>query len=50
MTDPARSDSVETVVPTGDGEDLGASREDVPLTSDEAIARDEHPDARVVEP
>jgi hypothetical protein len=50
MTDPAGNDRLETGVPAGDGGDLGASREDVPLTSDEAIARDEHPDARVVEP
>ena len=44
MTDPAGSDRLEQGVPTGDaagdGGDLGASTEDVPLTRDEAVARD----------
>ena len=44
MTDPAGSDRLEQGVPTGDaagdGGDLGASTEDVPLTREEAVARD----------
>ena len=44
MTDPAGSDRIERGVPTGDaageGGDLGATTEDVPLTRDEAIERD----------
>ena len=44
MTDPAGSDRIQRGVPTGDaagdGGDLGASTEDVPLTRDEAIERD----------
>jgi hypothetical protein len=44
MTDPAGSDRLQRGVPTGDaagdGGDLGASTEDVPLTRDEAIERD----------
>jgi hypothetical protein len=44
MTDPAGSDRLETGVPAGDaagdGGDLGASMEDVPLTREEAVARD----------
>jgi hypothetical protein len=44
MTDPAGSDRIQRAVPTGDaagdGGDLGASTEDVPLTRDEAIERD----------
>ena len=44
MTDPAGSDRLETGVPAGvaagDGGDLGASTEDVPLTREDAIERD----------
>jgi hypothetical protein len=44
MTDPAGSDRLQRGVPTGDaagdGGDLGASTEDVPLTRNEAIERD----------
>ena len=44
MTDPAGSDRLEQGVPSGDaagdGGDLGASTEDVPLTREDAIARD----------
>jgi hypothetical protein len=44
MTDPAGSDRLETGVPagdaTGDGGDLGASTEDVPLTREDAVERD----------
>ena len=44
MTDPGGSDRLETGVPAGeaagDGGDLGASTEDVPLTREEAVARD----------
>jgi hypothetical protein len=44
MTDPAGSDRLETGVPAGDaagdGGDLGASTEDVPLTRDDAVERD----------
>ena len=44
MTDPAGSDRLQQGVPTGDaagdGGDLGASTEDVPLTRNEAIERD----------
>jgi len=44
MTDPAGSDRLQEGVPTGeaagDGGDLGASTEDVPLTRNEAIERD----------
>ncbi len=49
MTDPAGSERLQQGVPAGsaagDGGDLGASSEDVPLTPDEAIERDaEHDD------
>jgi hypothetical protein len=44
MTDPAGSDRLETGVPAGDaagdGGDLGASTEDVPLTREDAVERD----------
>ena len=44
MTDPAGSDRLQQGVPTGDaagdGGDLGAASEDVPLTRNEAIERD----------
>ena len=44
MTDPAGSDRIQQDVPTasgtGDNSDTGSSVEDVPLTRDEAIARD----------
>jgi hypothetical protein len=44
MTDPAGSDRIQQDVPTasgtGDNSDTGSSFEDVPLTRDEAIARD----------
>jgi hypothetical protein len=44
MTDPASNDRLETGVPAGDaagdGGDLGASTEDVPLTREDAVARD----------
>ena len=44
MTDPGGSDRLETGVPAGDaagdGGDLGASMEDVPLTREDAVERD----------
>ena len=44
MTDPGGADRLQQGVPTGDaagdGGDLGASMEDVPLTREEAAARD----------
>lgn len=44
MTDPAGSDRLEAGVPAGDaagdGGDLGAATEDVPLTREDAVARD----------
>ena len=54
MTDPAGNDRLETGVPAGDaagdGGDLGASTEDVPLTREDAVAHDTETDAREVEP
>jgi hypothetical protein len=49
MSDPAGSDRIQQDVPTasgsGDNADTGSSFEDVPLTRDEAVARDAaHPD------
>ena len=45
MTDPSGSDRIQEGVPTasgrGDDSDSGSSFEDVPLTRDEAVARDE---------
>jgi hypothetical protein len=44
MTDPPGSDRIQQDIPTaagtGDDGDLGASAEDVPLTREEAAARD----------
>ena len=44
MTDPAGSDRIQQDVPTasgsGDDTDSGSSVEDVPLTREEAVARD----------
>jgi hypothetical protein len=44
MTDPAGSDRIQQDVPTasgtGDNSDTGSSFEDVPLTREEAVARD----------
>ena len=44
MTDPAGADRLDRGVPAGDaagdGGDLGASTEDVPLTREEAVERD----------
>jgi hypothetical protein len=44
MTDPAGSDRIQQDVPTasgtGDNSDTGSSVEDVPLTREEAVARD----------
>jgi hypothetical protein len=44
MTDPPGSDRIQQDIPTaagtGDDGDLGASAEDVPLTREEAVARD----------
>jgi hypothetical protein len=46
MTDPPGSDRIQQDVPTGsqtgDTADLGPEADDVPLTRDEAIRRDEH--------
>ena len=45
MTDPQGSDRIQQDIPTssatGANSDLGSSFEDVPLTADEAIARDD---------
>jgi hypothetical protein len=44
MTDPAGSDRIQQDVPTasgtGDNSDTGSSVEDVPLTREDAVARD----------
>ncbi|TYP87946.1 hypothetical protein [Blastococcus xanthinilyticus] len=45
MTDPQGSDRIQQDIPTASGtganSDLGSSFDDVPLTADEAIARDD---------